>query len=147
MAIHQEPPLRPVSWTETLEDIIQHRLGAPLPGLITDPRPQVPFGIIEIAPDVAIAVATSMFRVYPDLGWEWAARTGLHSAASGAAASALKLRRDEAEISTAVFGEVCASHLGMRVYAGGEVLDTQGLRDERLGPLLAESVRASAGEP
>ena len=80
------PPL-----CERIEEVVEHRLGAPAAGLLLSPVPQLPVGVISAGP-VQAALASARFRVYPGVGWERCARLGVLAAASGAAATGLPLQ-------------------------------------------------------
>lgn len=77
------PPL-----AERVLEIVEHRMGVPLPGL---QLPQLPIGVLR-AGNTFVAVASGRFRVFPGIGWERSARLGVQAAASGAAATGLKLQ-------------------------------------------------------
>ena len=92
MALDSQPPLQGIEQTQSLDQIVEHHLGTPLPELLLDPQPQVSLGLMEVAPGVALAIGTGQFRQYPGVSWERIARLGFHEAASSASASGLPVK-------------------------------------------------------
>lgn len=115
---------------EIFDEIILPHLGAHSPSILVGPQHGVDVGVVEIAPDLVMALTTDPFFVVPQYGWERAAWFAVHILASDASTSGLRptymtvdlnlpmsITRDDLEILWTTVDRECKK-IGMAIVTG-----------------------------